>query len=242
MGTVFSCVRPAPCGWDYEATAFVTDLICKALAPLLPEHLTAGSYTSLCATYIGGQRSDDGSLWVHPEPHNGGWGAGYDKDGEDGLIGTVDGDTYNYPIELIEQKFPLRVECYRLNTESGGGAGCHRGGMGLVREYRLTDSGGFVQCSLGRFITRPWGVEGGHAGTNNYIEILRADEMLHRAARVPHYPLQQDDVVRIITGRGGGWGNPRERSRSAVLADVADGYLTQDEAREVYGSDDTHSN
>lgn len=235
MGTIFSCVRPAPCGWDYEATAFVTDLIWKALAPVLPDRLTAGSYTSLCATYIGGQRSDTGALWVHPEPHNGGWGAGHDKDGEDGLIGSVDGDTYNYPIELIEQKFPLRVDCYRLNSESGGGAGRHRGGMGLVREYRLTDAQGFLQASLGRSIEKPWGVAGGQAGTNNYIEILRGGEVIRRTARVAYYPLRKDDVVRIVTGRGGGWGPPAERPREAVAADLADGYITADEAREVYG-------
>lgn len=235
MGTVFSCVRPAPCGWDYESTAFVSELIWKALAPVLPDKLIAGSYVSLCATYIGGQLSDSGDLWVHPEPHNGGWGAGIDKDGEDGLIGIVDGDTYNYPVELIEQKFPLRVESYRFNTESGGGAGRHRGGLGLVREYRLTDKQGFLQCSLGRSIEVPWGIDGGQSGSNNYIEIVRDDAVLVRTARVAHFPLQQSDIVRIVTGRGGGWGDPRERPREAVLADIADGYITPQEAQEVYG-------
>ncbi|NJK80278.1 MAG: hydantoinase B/oxoprolinase family protein [Chloroflexaceae bacterium] len=240
--TVFSCVRPAPCGWYYEASAYATELVWKALAPLLPDKLTAGSYVSLCATYIGGTRSDTGGFWVHPEPHNGGWGAGVDKDGEDGLIATTDGDTYNHPVELIEQKYPLRVDCYRFNTESGGGAGRYRGGLGLVHEYRLTDDGGFLQASLGRSIELPWGIHGGQSGSPNYLEIVRNGEVIKRTARVAYFPLQRDDVVRIVTGRGGGWGPPSERPREHVHADLADGYITVHEAREVYGIDDTHSN
>lgn len=241
-GTVFSCVRPAPCGWYYEASAYATELVWKALAPVLPDRLTAGSYVSLCATYIGGTWSDTGGFWVHPEPHNGGWGAGVDKDGEDGLIATTDGDTYNNPIELIEQKFPLRVDCYRLHTESGGGAGRYRGGLGLVREYRLTEQRGFLQASMGRSIEVPWGIHGGQNGTPNYLEIVRDGRVLLRTARIAHFPLQHNDVVRIVTGRGGGWGPPSERARAAVLDDIADGYITPQEAREIYGIDVTHSN
>ena len=48
-GTVFSAEPPAPTGWYYEGAAFANDLIWKALAPVVPERLGAGSYTSLAA-------------------------------------------------------------------------------------------------------------------------------------------------------------------------------------------------
>ncbi len=54
-GTVFTATRPAPTGWYYESSANATELIWKALAPVLPAALSAGSYLSLCAYYIGGQ-------------------------------------------------------------------------------------------------------------------------------------------------------------------------------------------
>ena len=41
--------------------------------------------------------------------------------------------------------------------------------------------------------------------------------------------------VAIVTGGGGGWGDPAERTAEAVAADIADGLLTEDQAREVYG-------
>jgi N-methylhydantoinase B len=95
-GTVFTAIRPAATGWYFEASAFATELIWKALAPVLPEHLSAGSYVSLSVYYIGGT-TPEGEYWVQATPQDGGWGAGFDIDGESGLIATTDGDTYNYP-------------------------------------------------------------------------------------------------------------------------------------------------
>jgi N-methylhydantoinase B len=233
-GTIFSATRPAPTGWYYEASAYATELVWKALAPALPESLTAGSYLSLCATYLGGPLDEGGEVWVHPEPHNGGWGAGHSLDGQNGLIATTDGDTYNYPVELLETKFPLLVERYALNTRDGGGAGRWRGGLGLIREYRLLGARGFLNASMGRNSLRPWGLEGGGEGSNNYIELLR-EGALTRYDRVAYLPLKQGDRVRIYTGRGGGYGQPFERPARRVAADVADGYLTRDEAAHEYG-------
>ena len=119
-GTVFTAIRPAATGWYFESSAFATELMWKALAPVLPEHLSAGSYVSLCAYYIGGTRPD-GSYWVQATPQDGGWGAGIDIDGESALIATTDGDTYNYPAEVIEHAFPLAMERNALNIEAAGG-------------------------------------------------------------------------------------------------------------------------
>jgi N-methylhydantoinase B len=196
--------------------------------------LTAGSYLSLCATYLGGTDDHTGEVWVHPEPHNGGWGAGQGMDGQNGLIATTDGDTYNYPVELLEEKFPLLVERYALNERDEGGAGAWRGGLGLIREYRLANSQAFLHAGMGRNRIEPWGLDGGQSGSNNYVELVRNGDVT-RFDRVSYYPLQQGDLVRILTGRGGGYGHPLERPAEQVAADVQDGYITVEAAREVYG-------
>jgi N-methylhydantoinase B len=234
-GTVFTAVRPAPTGWYYEASAFATELVWKALAPVLPEHLSAGSYVSLCAYYIGGTRPD-GSYWVQVTPQDGGWGAGIDVDGESGLIATTDGDTYNYPAEVIEHAFPLAMERNALNVAAGGGAGRRRGGFGTIREFRvLNPGGGFLLASLGRSVHRPWAVDGGQEGTVNYFEVVRTDGETIRGGRITDLPLAHGDLVRVVTGNGGGWGDPRQRERDLVNDDLRDGYITEETARDVYG-------
>ena len=235
-GTIFSATRPAPTGWYYESTAHVTELIWMALATVLPERLSAGSYLSLCATYLGGFDDDSGEVWVQPEPNNGGWGASQDRDGASGLIATVDGDTYNYPVELVESKVPLLVEQYSLNTEDSGGDGQWRGGIGCIREYRTLNSNTFLHASMGRNRVRPWGLNGGTEGTNNYVEIERpGGEDVEVVARVANVQLPKDTRVRIVTGRGGGYGDPKDRPAEQVREDVRDGYLTVEDAKQVYG-------
>ena len=236
-GTVFSAQRPAPVGWYYEGSAFATEILWKALAPAVPERLGAGSYMSLCAAYVVGSDSRTGDLFVLGEPSDGGWGAGRDVDGESGLIATTDGDTYNFPVEVAEARFPVLVERYCLNTEDRGGEGRRRGGLGLIREYRIVEPSGAVGYgSMGGWLRRPWGVNGGREGTNNYLEYVR-DGRVERYGRVPRVELKQGDRVRIVTGCGGGYGDPRERERELVEADVLDGYVTAEDARDVYGVD-----
>jgi len=233
-GTVFSATRPAPTGWYYEASAHATELVWKALAPVLPDRLTAGSYLSLCATYLGGLHDETGEVWVHPEPHNGGWGAGQGIDGQNGLIATTDGDTYNYPVELLEDKFPLLVERYALNEREGGGAGQWRGGLGLIREYRLLNSRAFLHASMGRNRVKPWGLAGGAPGSNNFVEVVR-DGQVMTCARIAHYPLEKGDVVRILTGHGGGYGDPSQRPAERIADDVRNDYLSREAAQRDYG-------
>jgi N-methylhydantoinase B len=47
--------------------------------------------------------------------------------------------------------------------------------------------------------------------------------------------VNKGDVIRIVTGNGGGYGDPRERDRKAVLGDIHSGYLTPGRAEQVYG-------
>jgi N-methylhydantoinase B len=231
-GTIFTAEKPSPTGWYYEGVAQASDLVWKALAPLVPERFSAGSYLSLCATYFSG-RADEG-LFVHIEPQNGGWGASHSRDGTSGMIAVTDGDTYNYSIELLEAKFPLLIRRYAYNVEGGVGAGRHRGGFGLVREYEVESDGVVLHASYGRTATRPWAIDGGLDGSLNGIEVVRG-KTRRRLTRPADFPLERGDCVRILTGGGGGWGEPHGRDPGLVARDVGDGLVTVADAAAIYG-------
>ena len=99
----------------------------------------------------------------------------------------------------------------------------------------LTD--GILTVGFGRHRYPPWGVGGGHDGSPNYVEVVRGDGARERFGKVARYPLREGDLVRLVTGTGGGAGDPRERERELVRADLEDGIVTEHEALEVYGLD-----
>jgi N-methylhydantoinase B len=234
-GTVLTAERPAPVAAYFEATEAATDLVWKALAPALPKVLTAGSFTSVCATSVACTHPDTGEPTLLVEPQAGGWGAGADKDGEHGLVSVGDGETYLIPAEVAEQRYGIRVERLALDPVEGAGAGRWRGGRGLIREYRML-SDGTLTVAFGRHRFPPWGMAGGREGSVNYVEVVPADgSSPRRFGKAARLPLARGDLVRLVTGTGGGCGDARERDRRLVAEDVANGIVTDPEARDVYG-------
>ena len=234
-GNVFSAVRPAPVSTYWETLLNSVDLVWKALAPHMPERMTAGHFLSVCGLILAGPHADTGELAILVEPQAGGWGAGRDKDGESGLVCIGDGETYIIPAEVCEQKYGIVVDQYALDPQDAG-AGEFRGGLGLVRDYRILGAEGmFLTATFGRFKYQPWGVAGGEPGSPNYVEVIRADgsqpQRFGKGARVH---LRQGDIARLVTGTGGGWGDPRTRPRAAVLADLKEGYISERAARATY--------
>lgn len=87
---------------------------------------------------------------------------------------------------------------------------------------------------FGRHLVRPWGFAGGRDGSPNYVEVVRADgSSTGRFGKAARLPLRAGDLVRLVTGTGGGYGAPRERDRARVLEDLADELIDEREAREV---------
>lgn len=235
-GTIFTAERPAPVALYFEATEAATDLVWKALAPALPEVLTAGSYVSVCATAVACTHPDTGEPTLLVEPQPGGWGASAVKDGEHALVSVGDGDTYVIPAEVCEQRYGIRVERFGLDVVEGAGAGTHRGGRGIVREYRILSERGSLTVGFGRHRFPPWGVAGGMEGSVNYVEVVPADgSQPRRFGKAARFRLSRGDLVRLVTGTGGGYGDPRGRDPALVAEDLADGIVTEREAREVYG-------
>jgi N-methylhydantoinase B len=126
------------------------------------------------------------------------------------------------------------VSRYEYNVEAGVGAGRYRGGFGLVREYVVESDDVLLHASYGRTATPPWGVGGGAPGTVNGIEVLR-NGARRRLTRPPHFPLECGDRVIILTGGGGGWGEPHARDPNAVGRDILDDLVTVADAAAFYG-------
>jgi N-methylhydantoinase B len=242
-GLLFNARRPAPVAAYFEATEAATDLVWKALAPALPETLTAGSFVSVCATSIALTHPDTGEETLLVEPQPGGWGANALKDGEHALVSVGDGETYIIPAEVAEQRYGVLVERIGLDVVPGAGAGRRRGGRGLVREYRILSNEALLTVAFGRHRFPPWGIAGGHPGSVNYVEVVPADGgSPRRFGKAASLRLARGDLVRLVTGSGGGYGDPRERERASVLEDLANGLIDEDEARDVYGvSSDANS-
>ena len=233
-GTVFSAEPPAPTGWYYEGAAFANDLIWKALAPVVPDRLGAGSYTSLCCSYVVGT-DEAGELFVLAEPNVGGWGGSALGDGASALIATTDGDTYNFPVEVVESRYPVLVERYALNVEAGGGAGRHRGGFGVVRSTACTARARPRATAASAASGACRGRSAAARPAPRTSSTTRRRDLHLRRGRVPRVELTDGAVVSSVTGTGGGFGDPLEREPERVREDVLDGYVTVEEARTVYG-------
>jgi N-methylhydantoinase B len=234
-GSVFHPIRPAPTSTFWEAMSMATDLVWKALAPHIPDKLTAGHFVSIIATIVGGINDKTGEPFAIVEPQPGGWGAGYDRDGTSGLVACGDGETYIASTEVYEKNFPILVERYLLNTQDGVGHGKYRGGFGVIREYRILNSQALVTIQVGRHDFPPWGVNGGLNGSGNKVVIIRQGEEPREVRRLTAEVFKKGDLISIRTSGGGGWGDPLERDPKLVLEDYKNDLITLDIAANIYG-------
>ncbi|MFP8891906.1 hydantoinase B/oxoprolinase family protein, partial [Natrialbaceae archaeon A-CW2] len=183
-----------------------------------------------------------------------GWGALPDQDGENALMHISESAIRNTPIEVFEATSPVLFEQYALREDSAG-AGKHRGGLGVRRDYRLRDEANvFTTIKKTRF--EGWGLDGGAPGAKNAVVLddLEDDWDDRVTLYVDNddlYPdgdrddrkytglfrgtLYEGELLSDRTGGGGGVGDPFSRAPELVREDVLDGYVSRESAREDYG-------
>lgn len=224
-GSVVNCTHPAAVNGRLSPGQRVVDLIHLALSDAVPRRVTA-AHNGACfsATFTGAR--PDGSLWVYLETIGGGFGARHDKDGLDGVHVHLT-NTSNLPVEALELEYPLTLLRYEL-VDGSGGAGTHRGGMGLRRVYRAE-----AECRLridgSRLLSRPWGLAGGLEGGSGGFTTTGAP-LSHGTGL-----LRKGDIVEVITPGAGGHGPPGGRPRGQVMRDLTEGRIDPATAREAYG-------
>jgi N-methylhydantoinase B len=205
-GTVVNARPPAAvAGGNVETSQRIVDVLLRALAQALPQHIPAASSGTMNNLTIGGMddRSGKAIPFAYYETVAGGSGASAAHDGVSGVHTHVT-NSLNTPAEALEYSYPLRVMKYALRAGSGG-AGKHRGGDGIVREIEvLTDA--TVTLLADRRKSRPYGLAGAEDGAPGRTEILRADGSTELMPSKGSTRLRRGERVCIETPGGGGWG------------------------------------
>lgn len=153
-------------------------------------------------------------------------------DGADGAAAPIT-NMANTPIETIESDQPLLITKYGYVQDSAG-AGKHRGGLGMIREYKLLQEEATLQIRSDRTKFLPWGAQGGKPGTRTY-SYLNPDTENRLLPSKFLLDMKKDDVYRLIQAGAGGYGDPLERDPEAVLNDLLQEKISLGKAKEDYG-------
>jgi len=234
-GNIMMARYPAPMsGWS-AIVPTVVDTIVKALGKAMPDRVPAGHHGLLGgAVVFFGVHPKTQRRFVVQSIEGGGWGGRPGEDGESGTVSVCQGDVRNGSIEGIELKCPVLVESRALRTDSGG-AGKHRGGLGIDMHVRNLVEGRWNFEHTRREQCPPWGIWGGKAGTYGDFLLRLPGENDFRSMAASHYPVPVEAEVIVRTGGGGGWGDPLEREAAAVRADVIEELISRRSAEEDYG-------
>ena len=235
-GSLFNAIRPAPVSCYYESMQVALDLVWQAMAPVVKKgQLTAGHFLTVGAYTMNGIHAVTGQPFVNCGPTLGGWGAGCDRDGDSCQFCTGDGETFNIPVEILESKFGIKITEYALHTDNTG-AGEFRGGYGLILGHEALNDDMDFGGAYGRHERPAWGFAGGHPGSTNGFDFIRLDGTYDGPyGSGNRIPMKKGDIVRMVTGTGGGYGNPLARDPARVAMDVKNEYITLEDAREIYG-------
>ena len=230
-GSFVNPVLPSPVAARGLAGMRVTETVFGALAQMLPNKVFACGVGLDTGVTIAGYQQDR-KPFVFLEFLYVSWGGSPNRDGMDGVT-LPHGNYSNAPVEIVEAEQPLMIEQYGFVPDTGG-AGKYRGGLAIVRKYRLLSDEGMLQVRSDRRKFLPYGLQGGKPGTpsSNVLNPTRENTTLpSKFLR----NIKRDDVFRHQTAGAGGWGNPLERDPQKVLEDVINEKLTRDFAQREYG-------
>ena len=234
LGTIFNPKAPAAAEARFTQCNFMIDLIIKAMAPVLPDEIIAGSSASISfASYAGVK--PDGNYWVFLEVNEGAYGGRPRSDGPDSIDNLM-ANTRNNPLEDLAMHIPMICDRYELRDDVAPGAGRFRGGIGVVKAQRiLTD--GIITHESERHTNVPWGIFGGKPGAVGKCSIynIAGGDVREMPSKFHGLDVRKNDVMAYYSPCGGGYGSPLERDPTLVLDDVLDGFCTPGDAADVYG-------
>lgn len=231
-GTFVSAQSPAPLAQWSTMLPTLIETVLTALAPAIPDKIPAAHMGDPTACFISRPSTPERPGFVHADPFPGGWGARPHGDGPVTLKSYQHGDTPKISAELEESKYPFRVLRYELRQDSGG-PGRWRGGPGIDRTFEFLEDLQ-VTTSLERSKCPPWGLFGGHPGGAPVATLEYPDGRVERFHKATAKPVPRGSRLTISTAGGGGYGPPEEREPERVLRDVRAGYVSGDQARDVY--------
>ena len=225
-GSVVNAQFPAASAARAQTGQRIVDVIFGALAPACPDRIiAAGNGANTSAAFFG--QGADGRYYVYLETLGGGSGGRAYKDGVDGVQVHMT-NTSNLPIEALETEYPLMVERYELVPDTGG-AGRHRGGLGIRRDYRPIGHATTFSGQGERFAHPPWGLFGGEPGGTGRFAVIADDGTQTRLSNKPSaLKVGPDAVVSVITPGAGGYGAPGDRTGADLARDRESGKFSAD--------------
>ncbi len=220
---------PAPCSARQLTGHLLAGVIYRALVQAIPDRVIAksGSAPTLRSVYSGVDREEiRASRRSSSLP--GGMGGSALQDGHNCTAFPT--NTGSGSIEAFESISPLIVWKKALRSKSGG-AGKFRGGLGQDVEIEVTSPHPLRLSLLSdRQKYPPEGLLGGDKGAA--VEIgLQDGTSPHRRSTL----LRPGDRLTLRFSGGGGYGDPGQRDRKAVEADLRAGYISVEQAYDVYG-------
>ena len=234
-GSIFNPRFPAAAEARFSQINRVIDLIYKALSPVLPDEIIAGSSATLSFAAYSGIRPS-GDYWVFLEVNEGSYGGRPASDGPD-CIDSLMANTRNNPLEDLAMHLPMVCDRYELRDDIMPAPGRFRGGLGVVKKQRMLKEG-FITHEADRHEDVPWGVFGGWDGAGGRLDIYndaRPADGRAMPAKFSGLRVEAGDVMAFYGPSGGGYGDPLDRPAEKVLEDVLDGFFTAEAARSTFG-------
>lgn len=239
-GTILNASYPKATTFGNHLCPPNADAIIRALAPVMPDRVTAGWNNLLCSLTTG----------IDPEKNEtyvdigfmglkGGSGAMLGTDGYD-HIGMIDasGGLLDQDYEMFEQQTPHLLQKHEY-LEDSAGPGEWRGGLGVETIFIIgSDDTQLVTFGDGDF-EPAFGLFGGGEGTLNFIKLLYPDGR----KVVPRNKdlitgVSKGTVYHQQAGGGGGYGDPKKRNRDQLRREVEDGIISPSAAARLYGLKD----
>jgi N-methylhydantoinase B len=226
-GSLLKPVFPAALSGRTHALGRIFDILGGLLGQKTPEFLNAAGFSSSPHLFYSGT-DRQGRYFQLFQIGFGGIPGRPLGDGPDGHS-LWPGFT-NVPNEFLERYFPLRIERYSTEPDSGG-AGLHRGGNGIHMTYRFLEPG-MIAIHDDRWFIAPWGVNGGEPGARARKILEKADgTQTIIGNKVEEVAVEAGDQLHFITWGGGGWGDPLARDPEIVAREVREGLVTDEGAR-----------
>ncbi|MEO5841058.1 MAG: hydantoinase B/oxoprolinase family protein [Acidimicrobiales bacterium] len=225
---------PAACNSRMATVMAIIEAMLRAVSNIVP-HAKVATSSNVHVAIMSGVENDSRRVWAYIDPQFGGSGARADRDGMD-VIGPLILATGGalHCIEAYEMEYPVRFDRFELWKDSGG-PGRWRGGQGARREMRILTDGVFTGRATDRCLIPPAGAFGGQSGRGGgWVLNEGTDRERVLPPKITSVDLKAGDVVTMLTSAGGGFGPPEEREPERVLADVIDGFVTVESARDIY--------
>ena len=239
QGTILNAAYPKATTFGNHLCPPNAEAIQRALAPAMPERVTAGWNNLLCSLTTGLDREkneryvDIGFMGL-----KGGSGALQGTDGYD-HIGMIDasGGVLDQDYEMFEQQTPHRLIKHELLPDSAG-PGQWRGGLGVETIFEVGSEDTQVVVFGDGDFEPAFGLFGGGSGSLNFIRLTYPDGTVitpRNKDLITGVP--RGTVYHQQAGGGGGYGDPTKRDRVKLAQEIRDGLISPDAARKVYGAD-----